>query len=603
MSLLLSLRALTHHTQTLSKRPTLLLALHPRSRLARSFLHTPSSQPLTLAIVGGGLSGLSSAYYFIQTLTPALRKACKVVVFEKQGRTGGWCRSLDVPLQEGEKGNMVFETGPRSIRPAGLQGWLTLEMVRPSLLPISFVLTSGGTQAHTIGLTPSILTVPKTSPSAKNRFILSPIPSDPAKSPLLLLPSSIFGALRAGLTLPLLRRALPSLLLEPFRRRSPLHDLPDGGDESVDSFFSRRFGRRLAEDLVSAGIHGVYSGDTRRLSIRAVFPGLWQAERERGSVILSAILGQKKGQAVSAYRANGVVENEEYEKIKQRMRGKDPKLVERLEEASVWGVEGGLEKMTDCLRDWLRAEGVEIRLGDEGSVSAVEKVDGYWSVSLSIPMIQWNVLTMILGINAGGNTGGDTSDHDPTLPSSVSSRSSPHFQLHSLSHQPRLPLSTPFLPSSLPLRFRLPHPPYRPPFSQPAPSPRCNLRLGRHALRRRSPRVTRQSLDAPRWLVLARWSSRPTTRSLDIGRTRYGDSSHSLPYSDFPISCTFYVAYSSRVYSTSTRQLFPRPTRIREAVEGVRECRCSGRRNRSCRSQWSGQGSMGSRGQFRGECE
>ena len=90
-------------------------------------------------VIGGGLSGLSTAYYFLKALSPLAKQHTKIIVLEKQHRTGGWCNSTSIDLGEekrlvkgsGEdKGELVFESGPRSIRPVGLIGWLTIEMVR-----------------------------------------------------------------------------------------------------------------------------------------------------------------------------------------------------------------------------------------------------------------------------------------------------------------------------------------------------------------------------------------------------------------------------------------------------------------------------------------
>jgi protoporphyrinogen/coproporphyrinogen III oxidase len=60
----------------------------------------------------------------------------------------------------------------------------------------------------------------------------------------------------------------------------------DGDDESVDSFFSRRFGDAFARTLGSALIHGIYATDSRRLSLLATFPQLRTSEtRGNGSVV------------------------------------------------------------------------------------------------------------------------------------------------------------------------------------------------------------------------------------------------------------------------------------------------------------------------------
>ena len=113
--------------------------------LTSSTSDSNSSSPTTLAVIGGGLSGLSSAVYFLRNLTPEARKVTKVVVFEKQKRIGGWCNAArlvkgervehDKSLLGTKDVTIVFETGPRSIRPVGLQGWTTIELVS-RILPL-----------------------------------------------------------------------------------------------------------------------------------------------------------------------------------------------------------------------------------------------------------------------------------------------------------------------------------------------------------------------------------------------------------------------------------------------------------------------------------
>ncbi|GJN89373.1 hypothetical protein Rhopal_002353-T1 [Rhodotorula paludigena] len=340
--------------------------------------HAGSNPPAehTLAILGGGLSGLSTAHYFLRTLDPAVRRRTRIVVLEKEERVGGWCRAIrlqdgrrlgETEKPDGGKELLVFETGPRSIRPVGLLGWLTIEM------------------AHDTGLTPSIVTVPKTAPSARNRFLYSP------SSGLTLLPSSLAYAIRSIFTTPLIRRVLPSLLLEPFRPRSPLHADPSGAaDESVDAFFTRRFGPVLASELVSAMIHGIYAGDARRLSVRAVFPQLWDAEREWGSVVLAGVFGrwarERGWKEKSAWRVRVEAEEVEMRRVKERIResgAEGEELVQDMEKASVWGVKGGLQGLTEQLRERLAGEGVEFRMGEKGRVEEVVKVDGRWRIRTS----------------------------------------------------------------------------------------------------------------------------------------------------------------------------------------------------------------------------
>ncbi|SCV74324.1 BQ2448_6756 [Microbotryum intermedium] len=354
--------------------------------------HAPDAPPpqQTLAILGGGLSGLSSAFFFLRALPPHLRESTRIVVYEKQDRVGGWCKAIKVPLKGGAAGDeLVFETGPRSIRPVGLMGWLTIEMESresdtlgpPTTTNASSSPPHSPLQAHTIGLGPRILTVSKSAPSAKNRYLF-------IDRSLFLLPSSLltaFTSLFSSQT-SLMRRVIPSILLEPFRPRSPLHSRPDGGDESIDAFFTRRFGPVLASNMISAMIHGIYAGDTRRISVRAIFPALWEAEREWGSVILAALLGglwRKRGwKPKSAYRVGVEREALMMEGIKERLvqSGEEGKeSVERMSGASVWGVKGGLEELTFGLEKWLREQGVEFRLGEQSEVERTK--EGKWTVN------------------------------------------------------------------------------------------------------------------------------------------------------------------------------------------------------------------------------
>uniref|UniRef100_A0A7N4PZL7 Protoporphyrinogen oxidase n=1 Tax=Sarcophilus harrisii TaxID=9305 RepID=A0A7N4PZL7_SARHA len=74
--------------------------------------------PRTVAVLGGGISGLAACYYLIRAPQPP-----KVILIEASQRLGGWIRSV-----RGEDG-AVFELGPRGIRPAGELGARTLLMV------------------------------------------------------------------------------------------------------------------------------------------------------------------------------------------------------------------------------------------------------------------------------------------------------------------------------------------------------------------------------------------------------------------------------------------------------------------------------------------
>ncbi len=60
-----------------------------------------------------------------------------------------------------------------------------------------------------------------------------------------------------------------------------------GEDESIATFVRRRFGDEAAEYLADPLLAGIHAGDADRLSMRALFPRLLEAEQQAGSVIRS----------------------------------------------------------------------------------------------------------------------------------------------------------------------------------------------------------------------------------------------------------------------------------------------------------------------------
>src|SRR5207237_7611755 len=59
----------------------------------------------------------------------------------------------------------------------------------------------------------------------------------------------------------------------------------DDDDESIASFVGRRFGEEAVDYLAEPLLAGIHAGDVDRLSVRALFPRLVDAERQSGSVI------------------------------------------------------------------------------------------------------------------------------------------------------------------------------------------------------------------------------------------------------------------------------------------------------------------------------
>jgi oxygen-dependent protoporphyrinogen oxidase len=56
-------------------------------------------------------------------------------------------------------------------------------------------------------------------------------------------------------------------------------------DESIAAFVRRKFGEELLDRLVAPFVSGIYAGDSERISLRAAFPQLYEAEKSAGSAI------------------------------------------------------------------------------------------------------------------------------------------------------------------------------------------------------------------------------------------------------------------------------------------------------------------------------
>jgi oxygen-dependent protoporphyrinogen oxidase len=83
--------------------------------------NTPKYAPENIAILGGGISGLASAHYLSKYLPNT-----NIILYEASDRMGGWLQSKYVNIGNGK---IVFEQGPRNIRPRTPAGLVTLELV------------------------------------------------------------------------------------------------------------------------------------------------------------------------------------------------------------------------------------------------------------------------------------------------------------------------------------------------------------------------------------------------------------------------------------------------------------------------------------------
>lgn len=207
--------------------------------------------PITIAVVGGGISGLAAAYALSQ------HPDVHVTLYEASDRVGG---VLHTETRDG----WVIEHGPESFlamkpRGIGLARELGLEPRFQTTNPAnrgSLVMKNGRLYPMPEGLTGLI-------PSQ-----FGPMAKTPLVSPL--------GKLRMGLD-----------FVIPAKK--------DDTDESLGSFVRRRLGSDIYDHLIEPLMAGIYSGNGDELSLNATFPQLRAAEREHGGLI-KGVLAQKKTQ-------------------------------------------------------------------------------------------------------------------------------------------------------------------------------------------------------------------------------------------------------------------------------------------------------------------
>lgn len=195
-----------------------------------------------------------------------------------------------------------------------------------------------------------MILVPRTSPSAKNRYLFF-------GGKLNKLPSSLLSAISEFKRSPVLRSIFPQALQEWSVPRSQSVCV-DGGDESVHDFFSRRLGPAVADNMASALIHGIYAGDSRSLSVKGTMPSLVALEKEHGGLFRAILPSLFNSQYQKSQLSKKKSTAQQQREVEMRL---DPSLVKKLPQTSIYSFPEGLGEIITALeRQLLATPNVEI---------------------------------------------------------------------------------------------------------------------------------------------------------------------------------------------------------------------------------------------------
>lgn len=189
-------------------------------------------------VIGAGISGLALAWYLKQN-------GVNTLVIEKSNRPGGW-------VQSSATTGFLFEQGPRSLRPNAR----TLDLI------------------HSLGIDNEKV---EADAAAKKRFIYT---------------NNKLRSVPFAFWLPIFKGLWRDWFTPPANYE----------DESIHSFFCRRFGIHFAEVLGDSMVNGIYAGDPTKLSIKHCFPGLYRMEQQYGSLTKGFLKNRSKSGSIFSFK-------------------------------------------------------------------------------------------------------------------------------------------------------------------------------------------------------------------------------------------------------------------------------------------------------------
>ncbi|MGE3979667.1 MAG: protoporphyrinogen oxidase, partial [Nitrospira sp.] len=218
------------------------------------------TRPHTVVIVGGGISGLATAFSLHEKATQA-GLPIRCTILESESSWGGKIVTHRV-------GEMVTEAGPDSFlsqKQAGLDLCVKL------------------------GLADQLINTNETGKKASVFYggRLHDLP----EGLLSFVPNQLGSFFRSGL---LTWTGLARMGLE-----IAVPPGPSTGDESLAAFLRRRFGVQAFERVLEPLMAGIYAGDAEHMSLRATFSRFFELEQQHGSIVRGMMAAKKAASLVS----------------------------------------------------------------------------------------------------------------------------------------------------------------------------------------------------------------------------------------------------------------------------------------------------------------
>jgi protoporphyrinogen/coproporphyrinogen III oxidase len=198
-----------------------------------------------IAIIGGGITGLSAAFYLQKAITTH-NLPIKFTLIEPSSNLGG---KIKTERQDG----FVIERGPDSFLKRKKEA---VELIKE------------------VGLEHELVTNHTGQSYVLKGDQLYPIPEDAVMG----VPTRVGPFITSGLFSPIGKARAALDLLKP---KSNVQ-----GDQSVGSFFRRRLGNEVVDYLIEPLLSGIYASNIDDLSLNATFPNFLQLEQKHRSLVL-----------------------------------------------------------------------------------------------------------------------------------------------------------------------------------------------------------------------------------------------------------------------------------------------------------------------------